>query len=258
MFCRTAFLIFFFSLFTLLSVAQRAAQTAEPSMYDASPQLHTAPRPRSRGVPDAQVSIVRLHVPRKARQLYEDALSAVLRHNSGKAKRSLERALKIDPGFPEALTLEACMHSTNQEWELAERYLQTAIQNDPGYAPAYVVLAGVYNTQFRFADAQRATQQATLAGTTAWSLQYEIARSFIGKGEYERALSVADTALRSEHGPLIHLAKAHALLGLLQFASAAEELRVFLRDQPTGEGSPEARDLLQHVMALNAKNPVGE
>jgi tetratricopeptide (TPR) repeat protein len=258
MFRRIVVLVFFSSLFALLSVAQDVDQAAEPAVDKARLEVKNAPRPLTRGVPDAQISIVRLRVSRKARELYEDALRAVLRQDPGKAQRNLKRALKIDPQFPEALTLDACMHSARKEWDFAEHNLQAAIQTDPGYAPAYIVLAGVYNTESRFDDAQRATQQAVSAGAGAWPLDYEIARSFIGKGQYERALAVTDDALRSDHGPLIHLAKAHALLGLLRYAPAADELRVFLHDQPSGDGSQEARDLLQQVMAISSRNPDGE
>ena len=259
MFCRMLVLLFFPSLFTQFSVAQGIVdQAAKPSVDKTGLQVENARRPRSGGVPDAQISIARLRVPRKARRLYEDAVSAMLGHDPRKAQRSLERALKIDPQFPEALTLNACIQGTRRDWDSAEHNLQVAIQTDPGYAPAYVVLAGVYNAQSRFDDARRAAQQAVLAGSIGWSLQYEIARSFIGKGQYERALAVSDDALRSDHGPLIHLAKAHALLGLLRYAPAVDELREFLHDQPSGDGSQEARDLLQHVMAINARNPHSE
>jgi tetratricopeptide (TPR) repeat protein len=166
--------------------------------------------------------------------------------------------LQIDARFPEALTLSAFIQATRQQWAYAEQSLQVAIQGDPGFGPAYIVLAGVYNTQLRFDDAQRATQRALSAGITAWAVQYEIARSFIGKGQYERALAVTDAALRSQHGALIHLAKAHALLGLHRYAPALDELRTFLHDQPSGDGSQEARTLLQQVTEINLRNSDGE
>ena len=252
MFHRTVVLAVFTSILSLSGVAQRmAARIAEPSRENSTPQLQKATQSRSAEVPDAHISVARLRVPGKARRLYEGAITAWIRHDPRKAQHQLEKALQIDPQFPEALTLNAFMHATRQQWGYAEQSLQAAIQCDPGFAPAYVVLAGVYNAQSRFDDAQRATQQAVSTGATAWPLQYEIARSLIGKGEYERALAVTDAALRSGHAPLLRLAKAHALLGLRRYAAAVDQLRGFLHDQPSGDGSQEARDLLQRVTALS-------
>ena len=228
MLLRTVVLAVLTSVLSLSAVGQRMAEPiAEPSRENSTPQLRKAPQPRSAGVLDAHISVARLRVPGKARHLYENAITAWIRHDAGKAQRQLEKALQIDPRFPEALTLDAFMHATRQQWGYAEQRLQAAIECDPGFAPAYVVLAGVYNAQSRFNDAQRATQQAVSTGSTAWPLQYEIARSFIGKGEYERALAVTDAALSSEHIPLISLAKAHALLGLRRYAPAIDQLRAF-------------------------------
>lgn len=249
----------FLSLPTLPGVAQAVGDaTTDRSLDSVAPRLQSQSRPRSGGVPDARISIARLRVPRKARQLYEKALAAWLRHANSQSQHDLDQALKIEPEFPEALTLQAFLQTSRQQWASAEENLQAAIQIDPGYAPAYVILAGVYNTQSRFDDAQQAAQQAVSIGATAWSVQYEIARSLIGKEQFESALAVTEAALRSDHGPLIHLAKAHALLGLLQYRPAADELREFLHDQPSGDGSDDARALLRRVAEITHEPPNGE
>jgi tetratricopeptide (TPR) repeat protein len=109
-------------------------------------------------------------------------------------------------------------------------------------------LAGVYNAQARFDDAQEAAQQALSKGTDSWDVQYEIARALIGKRQYETALTITEaTLLSTPHGSLMHLAKAHALLGLGRYPQAVTELRAYLRYQPDGEGSERARDLLNQI-----------
>jgi tetratricopeptide (TPR) repeat protein len=236
-------LAFFSSLFTPPVVAQRI-DDQKPSLDKLAPQLQNRLRRPSKGFPDARISVVRLRVPRKARQLYNKAITAILREQLLEAQQSLDQALGIESQFPEALALHGFIHATAQQWTSAEQRLQAAIQVDPGYVPAYVVLAGVYNSQSRFDDAHQTAQQAVSLGLTTWPIQYEIARAFIGKGEYEQALAVTDTALGTDHGPLIHLAKAHALMGLLRYKPVAAELRTFLHDQPSGDGSQDARALL--------------
>jgi tetratricopeptide (TPR) repeat protein len=117
---------------------------------------------------------------------------------STEAQRKLDEALKFYPGFPEALTFYGFIHATFQHWESAEQKLQAAIQTDPTYSPAYVVLAGVYNAQKRFDEAQQAVQLGRSAGADTWHVPYEIARSLIGRGDYEGALATAEAALRSK------------------------------------------------------------
>ena len=238
----------FISLCTLGSLAQELGDKYPgPALNIANQPAETARRMRSRRAVDAHISITRLREPRKVRRLYEQAMDAWLKHKTVEAVHRLEQALNLYPPFPEALTFYGGIQSSLQHWESAERSLQAAIQSDPTYSPAYAVLAGVYNAQARFDDAQEAAQQALSQGADSWDVQYEIARAFIGKQQYETALAVTDAALRSKHGSLLHLAKAHALLGLRRYQHAATELRTFVHDQPDGDGSEQARDLLSRI-----------
>jgi len=228
-------------------VAQRPEDKPTPPLNNADQPAQTNKRVRSLGSADTRISIVRLNEPRRVRQLYEQAMKAWMRQNPAEAQRKLVEALKLYPKSPEALTFYGGIQGSLQQWESAEQNLEAAIHCDPSYSPAYVVLAGVYNAQARFDDAQEATQQALSAGADSWSVQYEIARALIGKQQFESALAVTEAALRSKHGSLLHLAKAHALLGLRRYPQAATELRAFVHDQPDGEGSEQARNLLNQV-----------
>lgn len=194
--------------------------------------------------------INRLRVSRKAQRLYEKAIEAWKKHGPAEALPKVEQALKIDPTFPEALSLYGYIQTSRQDWDSAEQNLQAAVQSDPGYSTAYIILAGIYNTQGRFDEAQAATQQALSAGASTWSVQYEIVRVLIGKRQYENALAVAEGALRSKHITLMHVAKAHALLGLRRYPEAATELRAYLRDEPSGEGSQDAHDILDRLQSF--------
>lgn len=210
---------------------------------------------RARAVPpgaqsEARISVSRLQVPRKARQLYEKAYTAWARHPSSDDQHNPDRALKICPNFPEALTLRGGIQAFNHQWESAEQSLKASIQSDPGYTPAYIILAGVYNTQDRYGDAQQVIEQAVAIGTTNWSLQYEIARVLIGKKQFENALLLTDSALHSNRGPLMHLARAHALLGLRRYPQAEAELRTYLHDDPSGVGNDDARHLLDRIESI--------
>lgn len=243
---RLVVLSFFYSLLTLSSVSQTERSAISP-LNNVDPRFTSNQRPEPRGAPGTQISVARLKVPRNARLLYDKALEAWRKQEPAEAQRKLDEALKLDPAFPDALTLYGGIQAAQQQWDSAEQSLQAAIRSDAGFSPAYIVLAGVYNSRERFDEAEEAAQRARSAGADTWLLQYEIARTLIGKAQFERALTVCEAALRSDHGSLMHLARAHALLGLGKYPEAGAELEVFLHDQPSGDGSQDARDLLKQV-----------
>ena len=251
---RYLVLVSLYLCFSRPGVAQNVMdQSTGLVLKDADQPSEVTQGARSAGSADVRISIRRLKVPRKARQLYEKALNDWRKQADRETQRNLDQALKLDPTFPEALTLRGGIQAVNRQWTLAEQSLQAAIQSDPGYAPAYIILAGVYNMQDRYDEAQAATEHALSAGAATWSVQYEIARALIGKQQYQDALVISDAALRSTHGSLMHVAKAHAMLGLRKYPEAAAELRTYLRDEPAGEGSQDAHNLLERLQSLGSR-----
>jgi tetratricopeptide (TPR) repeat protein len=221
------------------------------------PPLHTGERyadktgsVRATHPRDALTSITRMTESRKARQFYEKAKRAWVAGLDVEAQNKLDKALKVDPTFPEALTLYGIIHTEHQRWKSAEASLKAAIQSDPSDAPAYVVLAGVYNSEERFDDAQEATTQALSAGADSWHVTYEIARAFIGKGQYESALAAIDALRASTDHGWLSLVRALALVGLQRYREAAMEVRLFLFSEPSDERSNYARDLLEQIEGL--------
>jgi tetratricopeptide (TPR) repeat protein len=196
---------------------------------------------------ETRVSVARLKVPPKVRRLYDNAVRAVLKHKYKEARQKLDRALRMYAWFPEALTLSGALQMNEQQSAAAEENLQQAIRTDPDYSPAYAVLAGLYNSQARFDDALQAAQRAEGLDSRAWGIQYELARAWIGKREYRRALEISEDALHRKHATLLHLAKAHALAGLGNYSQAQSELQAYLRFQPLGAGAEDARTLLQQI-----------
>lgn len=251
--------IVFFAIFSFISlpaVSQSSGNDSAERVLNRAHHPQIIAATRSAKTTEARISVRRLRVPHKARQLYEKALAAWARLASSDAQRKLDQALRLDPEFPEALTLRGGIQASHQQWEPAEESLQAAIDSDPSYSPPYVILAGVYNSEERFDEAQQVTNRAISTGADNWSVQYEIARSFIGKRKYESALAVSDLTLQSDqHGCLMHLAKAHALLGLRRYAEAVAELRTFVHDQPSGDGSQDARELLERLQAVVLQQP---
>ena len=238
------------SLFSTPSIAQSvggmAATGSDQNNPNQKPQYQTG-RP-VRGAVDARVSVARLSVPRKARQLYEKALEAWQQQKPAEAQRKIDQALKIEPAFPEALTLNGFMQASHRQWASAEQSLQASIRSDPNYCPAYIILAGVYNTQERYDEAQDAAQRATSAGVDTWSVQYEIARVLIGKREYENALAIADAALQARK--LAACRQSARIVGTAQIFGSRCRIAELLRYEPGGEGAQAAHNILDRIQSF--------
>jgi tetratricopeptide (TPR) repeat protein len=207
----------------------------------------------SRRVGERPISVVRLREPRKARELYESARKAFRKRKFAEAEEKLNRALLLYPSFPEALTMRGYIQIDLNRWELAEQSLQDAVRSDPTSEMAYRLLAGLYNREQRFDDALLASQRAAELTPDSWADQYELARALIGKHQYALALKVSDASLGADRGTLLHMAKAHALIGLDRYPEAASELHTYLRYQPAGEGSADAHELLNQIQKLTAQ-----
>lgn len=210
-------------------------------------------RVSSRQPPERSISVVRLRVPRKVRELYEKAGNAFRKHNYVEAQGKLNQALEQYPEFPEALTLSGFIRLDLNQWESAEQNLQAAVRSDPTYGEAFLILGDLYNRQRRFNDACAALEHAVVLIPDYWPVHYELARALIGEQQYELALENIDPALRANRGTLLHVAKAHALIGLGRYSDAAAELHTYLHYQPSGDGAQDAAALLNKLQASTGR-----
>ena len=160
------------------------------------------------------ISILRLQIPHKARDLYDKARKALGKHQYGDALIRLNQAVRDYPSFPEALAMLGYVQICLSQWGTAEQSLQAALRTDPKYGLAHLVLADLYNTIERFDDALVSAQKAGALIPNAWVVQFEMARALLGNGQYDSALRISDTALRKNPGTLLRVLKAHALIGL--------------------------------------------
>jgi len=198
---------------------------------------------------EPSISAARLRVPRNARTLYEKSIKPFRKHRYLEAQRRLDQALHLYPAFPEALTMRGYIQLELKQWESAQQSLQSAIRSDSTYGWAYLVLSHLYNMQRRFGDALDMAQRASglMPIPDSWMVPYEICRSLMEEHQYALALNVSDAALRSNRGTMLHVAKAHALIGLGRYPEALAELRTYLFYEPAGEGSRDAHDLVDQI-----------
>ena len=121
----------------------------------------------------------------------------------------------------------------------------------------------------RNSDAAQADGNATVsiaeykvpqkARDASWQSYFEMAKSYVGKADYDHALqqlTKAQTLNATEYAP-IHLVRAHVMLALKNYSSAMDELQAFLTLAPKDPNSSAARETLEKVKAFTtaAANP---
>jgi predicted Zn-dependent protease len=199
------------------------------------------------------VSVAQMKVPEKARKQLKKAREAVQKQNVEEAQKYLTQALEAYPNYAEALTLRGILKLDGKQYDAAAQDLEAAIRADPNYPLAYFALGASYNLLSRWDDATRALQHGLGLEPNSWQGHFELSKTLIAQKQYEAALGQLSKA-EGENAKyaLIHLLKAHALLGLKNYPDAMTELETYLQREPNGTASAQAKQTLDKVRAFVA------
>jgi len=204
----------------------------------------------------ATVSVAEMKVPEKARDLLAKAQSALDKRKMQEADHYLVEALRVYPNFAEALTMRGLMDLDEKKLDDAAAILEKSIQADANYGMGYIVLGAVYNMQSRFDDAIRVLDRGLTLMPQSWQAMFELGKSELAKGNYESAMRRLNKAgdLAPQEYPPLHLAKAHALLGMKNFSEASSELEAYLEQDPKSPNAAAVRESLDQVKAFVASS----
>jgi tetratricopeptide (TPR) repeat protein len=198
------------------------------------------------------VSLTELRAPRRARDAYQKAKQAIAKNRPVEVSKNVQKALQIYPAYAPALTLRGVLSMDNNDVAAAVEDFDRAIHADGGYSVAYGAMAAALNRLNKFDDALRAAERASSLSPNSWQPYFEMARSYIAKGDYERALQQlthAQEHLTREY-PALHLVRANALLGLKNYSDAANELKIFLKLAPKDLSASAAEETLGQINAF--------
>jgi len=203
------------------------------------------------------VSVAQMKVPSKARDAFKKAQAAMGKQNLEEAAKYVEAALGIHPEYSEALALRGVLKLDAGHADAALDDLDHAIKIDSGNSLAYVAMGAAFNSLLKYDDALRNIDRGIAIAPTMWQGYFEMGKAFLGKGNYEAALRQLNKAetLGPKEYPLIHLVKAHALLGMKNYSEAMAELQWFLEKAPADQNSAKARQTLDKVRAFAATVP---
>jgi Flp pilus assembly protein TadD len=203
------------------------------------------------------VSVAAMRVPSKARQAFRKAQSAVERQKVDEAQKYVAEALAIYPAYSEALALRGVLKLDANNAQAAVDDLDHAIKADAGNSMAYLALGAAFNSLSRYDDAIRTIERGITLSPDSWQAYFEMAKAYVGKGDFETALKQLDKSqeLNKKDYPMLHLVRAHALLGLKDYPEAMAELQWYLDKDPGGSNAAEVRETLDKVRAFAAPSP---
>jgi tetratricopeptide (TPR) repeat protein len=204
---------------------------------------------------DGLVSVAELKIPPHAREAYQKARAELLKNHPEKVSGYLAKALQLCPAYAPALTLRGLLSLDNGDVSAAVNDFDNAIRADSTYAQAHSAMAKAFNRLHKFDEALRAAERASALAPSSWQPYFEMAKSYIAKTDFSRALQQlahAQSQLPEEYAP-IHFVRASALLGLQNYDDAAAELKSFLRVAPkTDPNIAAAQDALTHIQSFVA------
>jgi len=98
--------------------------------------------------------------PDDAALAFKLALALEATGDTAAERTVLERAVKVDPAFAQALDQLGYLDSKGGDTTAAEQHFRLAVQAAPGYTQAWISLAATLGMESRFSDAQEAVATA--------------------------------------------------------------------------------------------------
>jgi Flp pilus assembly protein TadD len=200
------------------------------------------------------VSVQQFQVPGKARDAFRKAQAYADQLKLDEARKYIAKALSIYPQYAEAMALRGILKLDVNQPQDAAADLEQAVHFDSGYPVAYIALGAAYNMLSRFDDALRAIDRGLALSPMSWQAYFEMGKAYVGKGDFANAVKQLDKAqdLAPPKFALVHLVKAHALLGVKDYTDAMSELQAYLNRDPSGPKSEQARQTLERLRAFAA------
>ena len=202
------------------------------------------------------VSVAQLRVPERARNAFHKAQEAARKQNVADANKYVDEALQAYPRYADAMTMRGILKLDTNHYNEASQDLEQAIQFDPNYPLAYIALGATYNLMSHWDDALRVLNRGTTLNPDSWQAYFEMGKSFLGKADYPAALQQFNKTQQIQpQYALVHLVKAQALLCMKDYANASTELEAYLKSEPNGTQSAQARETLDKLRSVASYNP---
>ncbi len=202
------------------------------------------------------ISAHQLSLPHKAQDAYQKAMQRLYDKNDAKGSLSLfKKAIAEAADFFEAYYQMGVAYAHLEQTGDAEAAFRKSVQISEGrFALSEVGLAALLSNNSRFAEAGPAAQRGVELDPMAWQAHFELARALAGQNQWDTAEKSAIEArkLNAEVAPL-YLLLANIHIHKQNYPALIEDLETYLRIEPNGPSSAQARSTIEQVRKTMAQ-----
>lgn len=228
-----------------------AADEITLNTFDTDPIEVQVPQTRlkSDGPVRSSISVSDLRIPGRAAKEFSKADREMQQQDWNSAIASLERAIRIYPQYAAAFNSLGVIYARSGDRAKEEDVLRRAISVDSHYVPAYVNLARMHMATHNYGDAETELTQAIALDAENGVVLVLLTYSEYMNHHWDEAVNNCRRvhALSTVPHASAHWAAAFALEQKNQIAKAGEELRAFVKEQPTGDDADAARRELANI-----------
>ena len=210
-------------------------------------------------VEGTRVSATSLQAPRNAKKAFERGQNFLKKGNQAEAAGEFSKAIELYPKYAEALAQLGELYANQGRNEEAKKLYQQAMEADAQLLVPYFGLAALAARERDW------TAVAELSGRALALNAYEYPVAYLYDAAANYNLHNLDRAEKSARAgqrldtqhrlPRIDFLLANILMQRQDYAGAAEQLRVFLKYQPTGSEAEAARGMLVQTEQRIASGP---
>jgi tetratricopeptide (TPR) repeat protein len=229
-------------------------------------QLVAANTSSNSSLPPKQGGVIDANVPQHARAEFEKGRVALLEaSNPDEGIPHLENAVRTYPKYLEAMLLLGTAYMDKGDWDKAEQTLKRALEVDPKAANALFAMGELYLRQKKDDEAEkillqglqiegRSYQGHLSLGRLYWDMASKLKDEAQWKPVLEKSYEQANLALKLNSNLAgAHLLKGNLLLRARRAEDALKEFEEYLRLEPNGEFSEQAREAVQRIKRALAK-----
>jgi Tfp pilus assembly protein PilF len=198
---------------------------------------------------DGSVSQATLNIPDKARKEFDKGVSSSGKQDFLAANQHFTKATEIYPQYGLAFVNLGAVAMQEGNSAAGEHYFEQAIHADPQLPNGYTSLARVRIMQQQYDEADTLLAKALSIRPLDPEPLTMLATSELRSGKYPEAIANAKKvhSLPHEHFAVVHILAAEALGKQHQPDQAAEEYRLYLKEQPLSPHADSIRAAIQNL-----------